>query len=48
MEIAEYGTRIVVFRDGRVRSDTPVTTRRRAENELTAFDAQAEADALSA
>ncbi len=48
MEIAEYGTRIVAFRDGRVRSDTPVATRRRAEDELLAFDASADADALSA
>ena len=34
LEIAEDGTRIVAFRDGRVRSDTPVTARRRAEDEL--------------
>jgi putative ABC transport system ATP-binding protein len=47
-EIAEYGTRIVAFRDGRVRSDTPVTARRRAEGELAAFDEQAAVDALSA
>jgi putative ABC transport system ATP-binding protein len=47
-DIAEYGTRIVAFRDGRVRSDRPVTTRRRAEDELRAFEAQAEADALIA
>jgi putative ABC transport system ATP-binding protein len=47
-EIAEYGTRIVAFRDGRVRSDTPVTARRRAEDELAAFDEEAAADTLSA
>jgi putative ABC transport system ATP-binding protein len=47
-DIAEYGTRIVAFRDGRVRSDTPVQARRRAGDELVAFDAQAAADALSA
>jgi putative ABC transport system ATP-binding protein len=47
-EIAEYGTRIVAFRDGRVRSDTRVTARRRAEGELAAFGEQAAADALSA
>jgi hypothetical protein len=47
-DIAEYGTRIVAFRDGRVRSDTRVEARRRAENELAAFDAHADADALSA
>jgi putative ABC transport system ATP-binding protein len=46
MEIAEYGTRIVAFRDGRVRSDRPVTNRRNATTELEAFVAQA--DALSA
>jgi len=48
MEIAEYGTRIVAFRDGRVRSDRPVTNRRDAATELEAFVAQADADALSA
>jgi len=47
-DIAEYGTRIVAFRDGRVRSDTPVQARRRADDELVAFEAQAAADALSA
>ena len=47
-DIAEYGTRIVAFRDGRVRSDTPVQARRRADDELVAFEAQATADALSA
>jgi putative ABC transport system ATP-binding protein len=46
MEIAEYGTRIVAFRDGRLRSDRPVTNRRNAMTELEAFVAQA--DALSA
>ena len=29
-DIAEYGTRIVAFRDGRVRADQAVTTRRDA------------------
>ena len=33
-EIAEYGTRIVAFRDGRVRSDEPVRRRRTAHEEL--------------
>jgi putative ABC transport system ATP-binding protein len=47
-DIAEYGTRIVAFRDGRVRRDEPVSTRRRAEDELAEFDAQAREDALSA
>ena len=47
-DIAEYGTRIVSFRDGVVRSDRPVPTRRSVEEELTAIEAQAHADALSA
>jgi putative ABC transport system ATP-binding protein len=47
-EIAEYGTRIVAFRDGRIRSDRPVTNRRNATTELEAFVAQADVDALSA
>jgi putative ABC transport system ATP-binding protein len=33
-DIAEYGSRIIAFRDGRVRSDQPVTARRRAAEEL--------------
>jgi putative ABC transport system ATP-binding protein len=33
-DIAEYATRIVAFRDGRVRSDNPVRVRRVAEMEL--------------
>jgi putative ABC transport system ATP-binding protein len=33
-DIAEYGTRIVAFRDGRVRTDAPVEVRRRADVEL--------------
>jgi putative ABC transport system ATP-binding protein len=47
-DIAEYATRIVAFRDGRVRSDAPVGVRRRADVELDAFDEHVEADALSA
>ena len=47
-DIAEYGTRIVAFRDGTVRSDQPVATRRRAEEEHAAFLAHAAEDALSA
>jgi putative ABC transport system ATP-binding protein len=47
-DIAEYATRIVSFRDGRVRSDAPVGVRRRAEAELDVFDAHVRADALSA
>jgi putative ABC transport system ATP-binding protein len=34
-DIAEYGTRIVAFRDGRVVSDTPVAARRMADAELS-------------
>ena len=33
-DIAEYGTRIIAFRDGRVRDDHPVVTRRAASIEL--------------
>jgi putative ABC transport system ATP-binding protein len=40
-DIAEYGTRIVSFRDGRVRSDRPVTVRRGAAVELRAYEEQA-------
>jgi putative ABC transport system ATP-binding protein len=47
-DIAEYATRIVAFRDGRVRTDTHVVVRRKAEDELAEYDAQAEADARSA
>jgi putative ABC transport system ATP-binding protein len=47
-DIAEYGTRIVSFRDGRVRSDRAVAARRVAGDELRAFEAQAEEDALIA
>jgi len=36
-DIAEYGTRIVQFRDGQVISDKPVTTRRHASDELAAL-----------
>jgi putative ABC transport system ATP-binding protein len=47
-DIAEYGTRIVAFRDGTVRSDQPVAVRRRATEEHAAFLAHATEDALSA
>jgi putative ABC transport system ATP-binding protein len=33
-DIAEYGTRIVTFRDGQVRADDPVTDRRTATTDL--------------
>jgi putative ABC transport system ATP-binding protein len=41
-DIAEYGTRIVSFRDGRVRADQPVVTRRTAAEELQHLEAQAD------
>jgi len=37
MDIAEYGTRIVTFRDGQVVKDKPVTHRRLAQDELKAL-----------
>jgi hypothetical protein len=37
MDIAEYGTRIVAFRDGVVVSDKPVGRRRLAQEELAAL-----------
>ena len=43
-DIAEYGTRIVSFRDGRVRADQVVEVRRRAEHEREAFEAAAADD----
>ena len=36
-EIAEYGTRIVTFRDGKIVSDTPNSVRRMADDELAAL-----------
>jgi putative ABC transport system ATP-binding protein len=39
-DIAEYATRIVAFRDGRVRSDREVTTRRDATAALENYDAE--------
>jgi putative ABC transport system ATP-binding protein len=38
-DIAEYATRIVSFRDGRIMGDQPVTTRRNAEHELASLPA---------
>ena len=43
MDIAEYGTRIVTFRDGQVVADRPVTRRRLAQEELAALPQAAEA-----
>src|SRR5499433_790402 len=45
VDIAEYGTRIVTFRDGHVVADRPVSRRRAAEEELAALPAPAEATA---
>ena len=42
-DIAEYGTRIVAFRDGLVVADRPVSIRRMAEDELSALPQPAEA-----
>jgi putative ABC transport system ATP-binding protein len=42
-DIAEYGTRIVAFRDGVVKSDRPVATRRIAADELAQWPAAEEA-----
>ena len=42
-DIAEYGTRIVAFRDGQITADRPVTHRRIAEDELAALPPAAEA-----
>jgi putative ABC transport system ATP-binding protein len=37
MDIAEYGTRTVTFRDGQVVADKPVARRRQAQDELAAL-----------
>jgi putative ABC transport system ATP-binding protein len=38
-DIAEYATRVVGFRDGRIVGDHPVTTRRNADVELATMPA---------
>ena len=45
-EIAEYGTRIITFRDGKIVSDKPNTVRRMAADEFAAlpFDTDSDAD----
>src|SRR6266478_1501699 len=43
MDIAEYGTRTVTFRDGRVIADKPVARRRVAQDELAALPPATEA-----
>ena len=45
-DIAEYASRVVAFRDGRVRGDRPVVTRRRADDERKTLEARAGEDAL--
>jgi len=45
-DIAEYASRIVAFRDGRVRGDRPVANRRRADDERKALEAQVDDDVL--
>jgi ABC-type uncharacterized transport system ATPase component len=43
MDIAEYGTRTVTFRDGQVVADRQVARRRMAQDELAALPPTAEA-----
>ena len=43
MDIAEYGTRMVTFRDGQVVADKAISRRRSAQDELAALPAPAEA-----
>src|SRR5499426_1130176 len=43
MDIAEYGTRTVTFRDGQVVADKAITRRRNAQDELAALPQPAEA-----
>jgi putative ABC transport system ATP-binding protein len=47
-DIAEYGTRIVAFRDGRIRGDRAVAERRQAAQERAILDASADAEAAIA
>jgi len=47
-DIAEYATRIVAFRDGKVRSDAPVKNRRSAAVELERLNQEADLEARSA
>ena len=46
-DIAEYATRIVSFRDGRVRSDKAVTMRRDAALDLRTYEQQAAAEEVA-
>src|SRR6478735_1302146 len=45
-DIAEYGTRIVTFRDGQVVADKPVGERRMAQDEMAALAQQPAAEAV--
>ena len=47
-DIAEFATRVIAFRDGRVRSDRPVLNRRDAAAELAALTRNADAVAHTA
>jgi hypothetical protein len=40
--VAQYAKRIVVVRDGHIVRDTPVTNRRRAEDDLRALNESAD------
>jgi putative ABC transport system ATP-binding protein len=46
-DIAEYGTRIIRFRDGRVVSDQPNASRRAAAQEIVSLPSDPDADAAS-
>ena len=46
LDIAEYGTRIVTFRDGLVVADKPVAERRMARDEMAALAQQPAAEAV--
>ena len=45
MDIAEYGTRLIRFRDGRIQVDQKITNRRDAEKELAALPPPEDVDA---
>jgi hypothetical protein len=45
MDIAEYGTRLVRFRDGRIQMDQQIAHRRDAEQELAALPPPEDVDA---
>jgi putative ABC transport system ATP-binding protein len=47
-DIAEYATRLVVFRDGRIRMDQPLRHRRTASADLASIATEADTEALTA